>query len=229
MATAGENRARTAETDLERDWNTVSEFLREHPELLRQDDTLLSDLGLRSRDNIIDFGPAALAKIEEARIREAAAREWLEATVESNFVAQSQAQAAVVDIVEATDLFDLSERIDEIARICFDVVGGVLAVEGPGASPDGWLGITPKFVDELIGVNWQTFMGPNPYVHALFPAHRNVVKSVALARLELWDGRHGVMGFGSADAYAFTPDMGTDLIDFVARVVERTALRWPAA
>ena len=34
-------------------------------------------------------------------------------------------------------------------------------------------------------------------------------------------------GFGAADESAFSADMGHELIDFLARVVERTAERWP--
>jgi uncharacterized protein YigA (DUF484 family) len=35
------------------------------------------------------------------------------------------------------------------------------------------------------------------------------------------------MAFGSADPDAFTADMGTELVMFLAKVVERTAERWP--
>jgi hypothetical protein len=36
-----------------------------------------------------------------------------------------------------------------------------------------------------------------------------------------------VLAFGSPDPEGFTPDMGTELVAFLARVVERTAERWP--
>ncbi|HEX4181604.1 MAG TPA: DUF484 domain-containing protein, partial [Caulobacteraceae bacterium] len=47
---------------LEKDWKTVSDFLREHSNLIREDSDLLADLGLWVRaSNIVEFGPAALA------------------------------------------------------------------------------------------------------------------------------------------------------------------------
>ena len=55
------------------------------------------------------------------------------------------------------------------------------------------------------------------------------VQSCALVRLTLWSPeRQGVLAFGSADPEGFTPDMGPELVSFLARVVERTAARWPS-
>ena len=54
------------------------------------------------------------------------------------------------------------------------------------------------------------------------------IGSVALVRLALWDpARTGLIAFGAADPEAFAPDMGMELIGFLAEVVERTAARWP--
>ena len=39
--------------------------------------------------------------------------------------------------------------------------------------------------------------------------------------------RQGLLAFGSADPDGFTEDMGAELVAFLARVVERTAERWP--
>jgi uncharacterized protein YigA (DUF484 family) len=51
---------------------------------------------------------------------------------------------------------------------------------------------------------------------------------VALIRLSIWSPvRAGILAFAAADDTAFSPDMGHELIDFLARVVERTAERWP--
>ena len=84
---------------LEKDWKTVSAFLREHPGLLRQDADLLADLGLWIKaTNIVEFGPAALARLSAAKIREKAARHQLEATARANFAAQAQTHAAVTDL-----------------------------------------------------------------------------------------------------------------------------------
>jgi uncharacterized protein YigA (DUF484 family) len=55
-----------------------------------------------------------------------------------------------------------------------------------------------------------------------------VVRSVALARIGPWSPqRVGVIAFGSPDPEGFTPQMGSDLVGFLARVAERIAERWP--
>jgi hypothetical protein len=44
----------------------------------------------------------------------------------------------------------------------------------------------------------------------------------------MWSpARQGVLAFGSPDPDGFTADMGCELVAFLARVVERTAERWP--
>lgn len=51
---------------------------------------------------------------------------------------------------------------------------------------------------------------------------------MAMVRLAIWEpARIGVLAFGSDDPEGFTPDMGSELVAFLARVVERTAERWP--
>ena len=53
---------------------------------------------------------------------------------------------------------------------------------------------------------------------------------MALVRLTIGEpARAGVLAFGAESRSAFSPDMGHELIDFLARVVERTAERWPLA
>jgi len=54
------------------------------------------------------------------------------------------------------------------------------------------------------------------------------VKSMAMVRMAIWEpARQGVLAFGSPDAKGFTPEMGSELVAFIARVFERTAERWP--
>ena len=54
------------------------------------------------------------------------------------------------------------------------------------------------------------------------------VKSVAMVRMAIWTpARPAILAFGSPDARGFTPEMGAELVAFLARVIERTAERWP--
>jgi uncharacterized protein YigA (DUF484 family) len=71
-------------------------------------------------------------------------------------------------------------------------------------------------------------MGVLPIAHGLFGPQHGEIRSVALVRMAIWEpSRQGLLAFGSTDAEGFTPDMGSELVAFLARVVERTAERWP--
>lgn len=229
MAEAGNAKSRTAETALEKDWRVVSGFLRDNPDMIRQDASLLTELDLRLRtENIVDFGPAALTRLSEAKIREKTARVHLEQTARSNFAAQAQCHAAVVDILESRNHSDLARRLEEIAQLRFGLVTGVMAIETPGSVPAGWRALEPGMTDRLLGASGLAKMGQTPFTELLFSQQAEVVRSTAMVRVALYEpARQGVLAFGSPDPKAFTPDMGAELVAFIARVVERTAERWP--
>lgn len=230
MGEAG-NQKKARETALEKDWKVVSGFLRDHPDLIRSDEQLLADLNLRLRtENIVDFGPAALARLSKARSEEESARIELEQTARSNFHAQAQCHASVIDILESRNNSDLARRLEEIAQLRFGLVSGVVAIEGPGVLPAGWRPLEAGMTDILLGEGRLARMGRTDYAETLFWQQAEAVRSVAMVRIALFSpARQGVLAFGSPDARGFTPDMGVELIAFIARVVERTAERWPLA
>lgn len=206
----------------------IKSFLRAHPSLVRDDAALLDDLGLRiNAANVVEFGPAALAHQVAARVRESNARQQLESTARNNFAAQAQTHAAVVEILESRNNADLARRIDELARLRFGLAVGVIGVEGLPC-PAGWRPMAAGMTDEIFGGEGVAWMGRSPYGAELFGARSDAVNSCAIVRLAMWStAREGVLAFGSEDPDAFTPDMGAELVAFLARVVERTAERWP--
>ncbi len=228
MGEAGRNN-KTAEAALDKDWGVVRGFLLDHPDRIRGDGELLADLNLRLRtENIVDFGPAALSRLSRAKSEEETARIELEQTARSNFHAQAQCHAAVIDILEARNHADLARRLDEIAQLRFGLVTGAIAIEGPGSTPAGWRPLDTGMSDVLLGEGRLARMGQTPYAETLFWQQAEAVRSVAMIRIALINPeRLGILAFGASDPNAFTPDMGVELIAFIARVVERTAERWP--
>jgi hypothetical protein len=212
------------------DWAVIRAFLREHAGLIRGDDELLADLGLWIKaDNIVEFGPAALARLSAAKTREKVARTQVEATARANFAAQAQTHAAVVDLLESRNHADLARRLDETARLRFGLAAAVIAIERPGGVPAGWRALPEEGADGLLGPMGLARMGEPRAAQALFDERVDQIASVALVRMALWTpARQGVLAFGSPDPNGFTADMGSELVAFLARVVERTAERWPA-
>lgn len=206
----------------------VREALLANPEWLRDDPQLLAALGLRlDAANIVDFGPVALSRVSAAHARESSERRRLEAMAEANYTAQTQTHGAVVDVLGARDLRELAARVDEMARLRFGLAVGSLALEG-GETPDGWLTLVEGQTDLLMGPGRAARLGPTPTAAGLFGPFGPMIGSVALVRLALWEPAYtGILAFGSIDSDAFAEDMGPDLVMFLARVVERTAERWP--
>jgi uncharacterized protein len=210
--------------------DAVRRFLSDNPDFLRGDDGLLAELGLKvAAGNVVDFGPAALARVHAANQREAELRQLLEATARANFAAQAQTHGAVVDLLDAKGHADLAARADELARTRFGLLGAVIAVESEGAAPRGWRRLVEGQVDLILGGPQRlAFMGLQPTALPLFGPARDEVRSMAMVRLAIWDpARQGLLAFGASDPEGFTPDMGAELVAFLARVVERTAERWP--
>jgi uncharacterized protein YigA (DUF484 family) len=206
----------------------VRGLLRGNPHWLRSDPQLLAELGLRlDAANIVDFGPVALSRVSAAHERESSARKRLETMARANFAAQAQTHAAVIDVLRSESLEDVAERVDQLARLRFGLAVGGLAVEG-GETPSGWVTLVEGQTDLILGEGVDSRLGRLPTAAGLFGGLAPVIESAALARMRMWrPARQGVIAFGSIDADAFTPEMGAELVVFLAKVVERTAERWP--
>jgi uncharacterized protein YigA (DUF484 family) len=210
--------------------SAVRRFLSDNPEFLRGDMGLLDELGLKiAAGNVVDFGPAALARVHAAHQREATQRQQLEETARANFSAQAQTHGAVIDLLDARNHSDLAWRIDELAKHRFGLAAAVIALEDPERIPAGWRPLVEGQVDMILGgAQRLARMGFAPTALGLFGDQANEIRSMAMVRMAIWEpARQGLLAFGSTDPEGFTEDMGTELVAFLARVVERTAERWP--
>jgi uncharacterized protein YigA (DUF484 family) len=215
-------------------WPDIRAWLQTHSQTLLDDRSLLEEIGLKPHGrNVVEFGRAALTKLEEAAEREADARKRIEAVARANFAAQTQTHVAALDLMEARSQTDLARRLDAVAQGRFGLVGAAIALEKPGGAPFGWKLLEAGGVDGLLGEHGLTWLGPNFDGLNLFAAADAEVKSVALIRMAPQfpgaetPARHAICAFGSPEADGITSTMGCELVAFIARVVERTAERWP--
>ena len=208
----------------------VRRFLSDNPDFLRDDAGLLDELGLRVADgNVVEFGPAALARVHAAHQREAMQRQQIEAVARANFSAQAQTHGAVIDLLDARNHSDLAWRLDELAKQRFGLTAAIVALEAEERVPAGWTRLVAGQVDMILGGPQRLArMGFAPTALPLFSARSDDVRSMAMVRTAMWEpARQGLLAFGSPDPAGFTEDMGAELVAFLARVVERTAERWP--
>lgn len=207
----------------------VRRFLSDNPDFLKGDQGLLAELGLTvaTSGNVVEFAP--MARVHAAHQREAEQRAMLEEVARANFAAQAQTHGAVIDLLDARNHSDLARRVDAIARSRFGLAAGIIALESEGLPPAGWRRLVEGQVDLILdGPQRMARMGFAPTAKGLFGAEAGEIASMAMVRLAIWEpSRRGLLAFGSADPQGFTPDMGAELVAFLARVVERTAERWP--
>jgi uncharacterized protein YigA (DUF484 family) len=219
-----------ASSETGEEWAEIRDrLIAHHSDHLRNDEVLLQALGLRLEHlNVVEFGPAALTRLEAARTREMTARQEIEAVARANFAAQAQTHAMAVDLLEARNNSDLARRVNDGALGRFGVVAGSIAIEGPGQTPFGWRALPIGLVDMLLGPHGLARMGPCAGAAELFGEAAPEIRSAAVVRMAIWSPPRGaVLAFGSADPDGFAPEMGAELVAFLARVVERTAERWP--
>jgi len=210
------------------DPSAVRRFLADNPEFLKGDAGLLAELGLKvAPDNVVEFAP--MARVHAAHQREAEQRALLEETARANFAAQAQTHGAVVDLLDARNHSDLARRVDHLARARFGLAAGVIALECEHLPPAGWRPLVEGQVDLLLdGPRRMARMGFAPTALGLFGDEAGEIRSMAMVRMAIWEPSHqGLLAFGSSSTDDFTPDMGAELVAFLARVVERTAERWP--
>ncbi len=101
-------------------------------------------------------------------------------------------------------------------------------MERPGRTPSGWRTLQAGTTDALMGSDGLAHMGEPLQSDIVFGEAAEQVKSAAYIRVAVWNpARQGILAFGSPDPEGFTADMGCELVAFLARVVERTAERWP--
>jgi uncharacterized protein YigA (DUF484 family) len=207
-------------------WAEARAFLLRSPELVREDPELLDALDLRLADNVVEFAPAALSRLEAAHEAELTARQTVEAVAEANFTAQAHSQATVLDLLESRNNADLAARLDRAARERFELLGAGSGPSTARPAPLGWRQLPAAGVDALLGEGAAARLGAIPLADMLFTGSA-LPGSVALIRTEPWPGRAGLLAFASADPEGFTPDMSAELIAHLAQVVERISARWP--
>jgi uncharacterized protein len=228
MAAAMNTETGSPTLDLD-DWQAIRRHMVAHADAILRDKALLEALGLQPKSrHLIDFGPAALAKLEQRALKDFDVRRQLEATAKANFDAQGQTHGLCLSLMEARNHSDLARRLHEEARNRFGLVAASIALENTGPVPLGWKTLDDGGVDYIIGEQGLSLLGPDGVCRVLFGDDVRRVKSAAVLRIALWrEGRPGLVAFGSNDFDGFSPEMGAELVAFVARVVERVADRWP--
>jgi len=214
----------------------VEEFLRDHPDFLTQHPALLDVMTPPMRwsgDKVVDMQSFMLDRLrgEQDDLKDAA--NLLISTTRANMMIQTRTHAGVIALLGAEDLeklihvicFDLPLLLDvDAVSLCFET--GDKGHPGLGDADIRWF--APGTIDKVLG-------GDNEFAKllehtsddgAVFGEAAGIVQSAALARIGPGGSLPaGLLALGSRTRGAFHGGQGTDLLIFLARVLENSLLR----
>jgi uncharacterized protein YigA (DUF484 family) len=213
--------------------DTVAEYLRRNPSFLVDNPDLVVTLtppDFRHGEDVIDMQRFMLDSLQK-HIQSLTSREKkFLAIAEDRVAGFGRVQDGAVMLLGANSFramvrsinFDLPDLLDiDSARLCLE--GG-----GTGDWSSGAHALTPGVADKLIGrKNDVALLEDAADRRALVGMEKADVKSLALIRLSSGDkSARGILALGSAETDGFNPRQGTDLLSFLARVIESCMRRW---
>lgn len=215
----------TSELDAAR----VRSFLLEHPDIVREDAELMAVLARRGADgSVVDLGTAARDRLVEEIHQLKALNEGIVETARANLATQAQIHMAVLALLEVDSLAALDRKMSSrlTGALGVDVCRILIEGHSPLKSAESILGAAEGFVGELLEDKVERLgpVDPDKAV-ALYGQQGARVKSEAVVRLD-FNGHDGLMALAARDAHLFEAGQGTELLNFLARAVERMIVRW---
>lgn len=205
------------------------DFLLRHPDLVR----VLTPPAGREGGNVEDFRSFLIERLRHEAERLQADNRDLVITSRDNLTGQRRVHDAVLALIGATDFQQLVHVVTTDLAVILDLDVVTLCVEvadtsWPHAVAGGVFTLQKGAVDELIGDGRDfVLFRKRPGERAVFGGATGLVQSSALMRLRFGSkGPAGILALGSRNDAMFHPGQGTELLNFLARVVEACVRAW---
>ncbi len=216
----------------------VIEFLRRRPDFLARHPELLAALAVPGRmlnagdgAPVIDLQQVMLDRLrgEIGRLHDSQGE--LLATTRSNVQTQTRIHASVLALLHAPSFAQLTETVTTDLAVLLDVDVVALCLEAgavPRLLPDGARVVPDGLVTELLGPSTGARVREN--IHGdkrIYGSGAGLVRSDALLRLRVVPGgAQGLLAFGSRDHDCYQAGQATELICFLAQVLEHSIRAW---
>lgn len=216
------------------------------PELVLADDQVMRALiratGPLDR-NVVDLRDKLVERLEQRLSKLVHANRSVIAAAYENVASTQQVHRAVISLLDAADLDDFLHRLThdvprmvsiDAVRLCLEAdVDDIRPAEGLGGNlGERVIALPVGMVETYLTLHPDSREGrivlrqSSDEAELIFGRER--IASEALLKLDL-GGASGLLALGSTDPDRFTPEQGTDLLDFFAGAVARLALRHLAA
>lgn len=215
----------------------VRAYLQGHPDFLQRNADLLDVLEPPRRqdgEGVVDLQQFMLDRLrgEIARLREA--RDELVLMSRANLAAQCRIHEATLAILSCRSFEELIEAVTTDLTVILDLDAVTICVEQPeeGENPPMHIGgvhqLAPGSVSALIGRGQgAALIADMSWEPSIFGSAAGVVRSAALLRMEISPMTPPAMlALGSRRPDQFDPSQGSELLQFLARCLERVVRQW---
>ncbi|HEY0835953.1 MAG TPA: DUF484 family protein [Azospirillum sp.] len=213
----------------------VCAYLRDHPDFLAQNADLVHHLTPPSADRgrgVVDLQAFMVEKLRgEIRALKDQQRE-LVTTTRANMNSQNRIHAAVLFLLDAQNFEQLIQTITTDLAVLLDLDVACLVVESngldiPHVHRSGVRVVEPGTVGAWMGKRDVVLHNDIVGDPEIFGPGAGLVRSQALIRIQVSsETPEGLLAFGSREPDMFHPGQGTELVGFLARVVERVIRSW---
>ena len=224
---------------LELDADDVIAWLKPHPDFLQRNPDIVDILmPPRNEDapggkrKVADFQSYMIARLKDAKSKaDETTREVVE-TARNNMNSQTRIHRAVLRLLEAYSFDEFIQTLtsDLTNLLDVDITSLVVEADGQEIPHISTLGIriVPEgTVDKWMQGKTTLLQSDISGIEAIYGAGATLVRSQALIRVDIaMQTPPAIIAFGSRDAGLFSPAQGTELISFLARVVERQFRNW---
>ena len=149
----------------------------------------------------------------------------------SNLQSQSRIHEAALALLSARSLDHLIERVATDLPVLLDIDASTLCLESgevARTTPEGIRVLPAGSVDELVGEGKSVLLRANVSGDVrLFGESAGLVRSDALLRVKVREGMpHALLALGSRDPGRFHAGQGTELLGFLAQIMEHSIRAW---
>jgi len=153
--------------------------------------------------------------------------EHLITTSRSNMKVQNRTHGVILALLAAGDLEQLLRVVAEDIPAQLDLDIALLAFEQPADSlPSGMVALPPGTLASALGVGDVMLRAERPESPLIFGNAVSLISSFALARVTPAGRGAGLLALGSRHERTFHSSQGTELLAFLAGVLEDCLSRW---
>jgi len=213
----------------------VCNYLREHPDFLVQHAEVIDHLTPPTVDRgrgVVDLQAFMVERLRsEIRNLKDQQRELI-TTTRANMNSQNRIHAAVLFLLDAQNFEQLIQTIATDLAVLLDLDIACLVVESngldiPHVHRSGVRVVEPGAIDRWLGTRDVVLNADVRGDPEIYGPGAGLVRSEALIRLQVSsETPEGLLAFGSREPDMFHNGQGTELVCFLARVVERCIRSW---